>query len=84
MTLSRAQRGKWSLALVRSPQGVRELPAISSLSWHLLAFRRDVHLSSSLINNYSVCGPPDRPCILMTAWAEAGGGGVVVGWGGVE
>lgn len=58
--------------LVRSPAGVRELPAISSLSWHLLAFRRDVHLSSSLINNYSVCGPPDRPCILMTAWAEAG------------
>ncbi len=24
-------------------------------------------MSSSLINNYSVCGPPDRPCILMTA-----------------
>lgn len=50
---------------------VRERPAISGLSWHLLAFRRDVHLSSSLINNYSVCGPPDRPCILMTAGVEA-------------
>lgn len=43
----------------------------SVLSWHLLAFRRDVHLSSSLINNYSVCGPPDRPCILMAARVEA-------------
>lgn len=28
-------------------------------------------MSSSLINNYSVCGPPDRPCILMTAGVEA-------------
>lgn len=27
----------------------------------------DVHLSSSLINNDSVCGPPDRRCILMLA-----------------
>lgn len=48
-------------------QRIREWPAISSLHWHLLAFRRDVHLSSSLINNYSVCGPPDRACMLMTA-----------------
>lgn len=31
----------------------RDWLAISSLRWHLLAFKRDVHLSSSLINNYS-------------------------------
>lgn len=40
---------------------------------HLLTFRRDVHLSSSLINNYSVCGPQDRPSILTTATAVAKG-----------
>lgn len=51
----------------RAREREREWPAISGLRWHLLAFRRDVQLSSSLINNYSVCGPPDRPCILMTA-----------------
>ena len=55
----------------RERERARESPAISSLCWHLLAFRRDVHLSSSLINNYAVCGPPGRPCILMTARAEA-------------
>lgn len=34
-------------------------------------------MSSSLINNYSMCGPPDRPRILMTATVgakEKGGG----------
>lgn len=40
---------------------------------HFLTFRRDVHLSSSLINNYSVCGPQDRPSILTTATAVAKG-----------
>ena len=71
----------------------RERPAISSLRWHLLAFRRDVHLSSSLINNYSVCGPPDSSCILMTAGVGAkrrgkeGAGGMEWSgrrWSGVE
>lgn len=42
---------------------------------HLLTFRRDVHLSSSLINNYSVCGPRDRPSTLRTATAVAKGRG---------
>lgn len=78
--------GKRSLA---SSQ-MREQPTIYSLRWHLLAFRRDVHLSSSLINNYSVCGPPDSSCILITArvgakrrekrkqgeWSGVEGGGV--------
>lgn len=57
--------------------------SISALIWHLLAFRGDVHLSSSFINNYSVCGPPDRLCILMTAGVEAlreGGWGEEVEW----
>lgn len=45
--------------------------SVSTLICHLLAFRGDVHLSSSLINNYSVCGPPDRRCILMIAGVEA-------------
>lgn len=69
MTLSIDQQESGARAHPPSPR-VREGPAISSLGWHLLAFRRDVHLSSSLINNYSVCGPPYRPCILMTARAE--------------
>lgn len=59
--------GKQSSASSSISLRVREWPAISSLCWHLLAFRRDVHLSSSLINNNSVCGPQDSPCILMTA-----------------
>lgn len=60
MTLSRDQQEKQSPAL-----------SVTTLSWHLLAFRGDVHLSSSLINNYSVCGLPDRRCILMMAGVEA-------------
>lgn len=73
------------------PASVSERLAISSLCWHLLAFRRDVDLSSSLINNYSLCGPPDRPCILMTARVgakrrerEGAGEWSGVAWSGVE
>lgn len=60
VTLSRDQQEKRSPAL-----------SVSTLICHLLAFRGDVHLSSSLINNYSVCGPPDRRCILMIAGVES-------------
>ncbi len=86
---SAGKRGSASSGISESE---RAQPAIPSLRWHLLAFRRDVHLSSSLINNYSVCGPPDRPCILMAVrvgakrrkrkregageWCGIGGGGV--------
>lgn len=42
-------------------------PGLVRLHSHLasLGIRGGVHLSSSLINNYSMCGPPDRRCILI-------------------
>lgn len=79
---SASESGAWNLVHLSvpphpppplPPAGARELAAVSSLSWQLLAFRRDAHLSSSLINNYCVCGPPDRPCILMTGLRRGGG-----------
>lgn len=89
MTLNRGSVGTQSSA--GSSISESENAPISSPRWRLLTFSRDAHLSSSLINNYSVGGPPDRPCILMTAragairggeregagqWSGVGGGGV--------
>lgn len=74
--------GKRSSASPSISESERARPASSSLCWHLLAFRRDVHLSSSFINNYSVCGPQDIPCILMSAMVGAKRGRKGMEWSG--
>lgn len=52
--------GELSLPRVSQPLKESGQQTLPSLCWYLFACRRDVHLSSSLINNYSLCGPKDR------------------------